>query len=71
MEPNETQKVKALHLHIKNQELKKQKVEPGLPSLSYMMGFVPFATPQIFSRMVVLPALALPMMRIRKWGHRY
>lgn len=29
----------------------------------------PGATPQIFSRIVVLPALALPMMRIRKQGH--
>ena len=36
-----------------------------------MMGFVPCATPQTFSRIVVLPALALPMIRMRKWGHRY
>jgi len=36
-----------------------------------MMGLVPFATPQTFSRIVVLPALALPMTRIRKYGHRY
>ena len=36
-----------------------------------MMGFVPCCTPQAFSRMVVLPALARPMMRIRKWGHLY
>ncbi len=41
------------------------------PFWSYMMGFVPFATPQTFSRMVVLPALALPMMRMRKWRHLY
>jgi hypothetical protein len=41
----------------------------GLPLLSYMMGFVPFATPQIFSRMVVFPALALPITGIRKCGH--
>ena len=31
-----------------------------------MMGLVPCATPQTFSRMVVLPALALPMTRMRK-----
>ena len=31
-----------------------------------MMGLVPCATPQTFSRMVVFPALALPMTRIRK-----
>ena len=44
----------------------------NLPSLScIMMGFVPFATPQTFSRIVVLPALALPMTRMRKWGHLY
>ena len=36
-----------------------------------MMGFVPFATPQTFSRIVVLPALALPMTRMRKWEHLY
>ena len=35
-----------------------------------MIGFVPFATPQTFSRIVVFPALALPITRIRKWGHR-
>ena len=44
----------------------------NLPSSSYMMmGCVPFATPQTFSRMVVLPALALPMTRMRKCGHLY
>ena len=44
----------------------------NLPFLScIMMGFVPFSTPQTFSRMVVLPALALPMTRMRKWGHLY
>ena len=31
-----------------------------------MIGLVPCATPQTFSRMVVFPALALPMTRIRK-----
>jgi hypothetical protein len=31
-----------------------------------MMGLVPCATPQTFSRMVVFPALALPMTRIQK-----
>ena len=36
-----------------------------------MMGFVPFSTPQTFSRIVVLPAFALPMTRMRKWGHLY
>ena len=36
------------------------------PCSSYMMGLVPCATPQTFSRMVVLPALALPMTRMRK-----
>ena len=44
----------------------------NLPFLSCIMtGFVPFSTPQTFSRMVVLPALALPMTRMRKWGHLY
>ena len=43
----------------------------SLPFSSYMIGFVPCCTPQTFSRMVVLPALALPMTRIRKWGHLY
>ena len=42
-----------------------------LPSLSSTMGFVPFDTPQTFSRMVVLPALARPMTRMRKCGHLY
>jgi len=37
-----------------------------IPFLSYMMGFTPSATPQIFRRIVVLPALALPMIRMRK-----
>ena len=36
------------------------------PCSSYMMGLVPCATPQTFSRMVVLPALALPITRMRK-----
>jgi hypothetical protein len=35
------------------------------------MGVVPFATPQTFSRIVVLPALARPMTRMRKYGHLY
>ena len=44
---------------------------PGLtpistPSWSYVIRADPGATPQTFSRIVVLPALALPMMRIRK-----
>jgi hypothetical protein len=43
----------------------------NLPSLSYIIGFVPCCTPHIFSRIVVLPALALPIMRIWKWGHSY
>ncbi len=38
---------------------------------SKMMGLVPWATPQTFSRMVVFPALALPMTRIRKQGHSH
>ena len=46
------------------------KSQTDLPSFPYMIGFVPFATPQTFSRMVVLPALALPMTRMRKCGHR-
>ena len=41
------------------------------PCSSNMMGLVPCATPQTFSRMVVFPALALPMTRMRKWGQRY
>ena len=49
---------------------RKHKTQACLPSLPYMMGFVPFATPQTFSRMVVLPALALPMTRMRKCGHK-
>src|SRR6266550_6960854 len=33
------------------------------------MRAAPFGTPQTFSRIVVLPAFALPMIRIRKQGH--
>ena len=57
----------------KEQNIRKYTVlSSNLPSLSYMMmGCVPFATPQTFSRMVVLPALALPMTRMQKWGHLY
>ncbi len=36
----------------------------SLPLLSYMIGFVPIATPHTFSKMVVLPALALPITKI-------
>ena len=36
-----------------------------------MMGLVPFATPQTFSRIVVFPAFALPITRMRKCGHLY
>jgi hypothetical protein len=36
------------------------------PCSSYITGLVPWSTPQTFSRMVVLPAFALPMIRIRK-----
>ena len=44
----------------------------NLPFLSCIMtGVVPFSTPQTFSRMVDLPALALPITRMRKWGHLY
>ena len=50
---------------------RRYKTQTDLPSLSYMMGFVPFPTWQTFSRMVVFPAWALPMIRIRKCGHRY
>src|SRR6266550_4823001 len=50
---------------------RKNKIQTHLPSLSYMMGCVPFATPQTFSRMVVLPANALPMTRMRNCGHLY
>ena len=35
------------------------------------MGLVPFATPQTFSRIVVFPAFALPITRMRKCGHLY
>ena len=42
-----------------------------IPSLSSIMGVVPFATPQTFSRIVVLPAFARPMTRMRKYGHLY
>ena len=50
---------------------RKHKTWTDLPSLSYMMGSVLFAIPQTFSRMVVFPALALPMTRMRKCGHKY
>ena len=33
--------------------------------------YVPFATPQTFSRIVVFPAFALPITRMRKCGHLY
>ena len=60
-------------LYLKESQFGKQlqKLELGLPSWSYIMGLVPCCTPQTFSRMVVLPALALPMMRMWKWGHLY
>jgi hypothetical protein len=49
---------------------REHRTQTNPPSLSYMIGLVAFATPQTFWRMVVLPALALPMMRMRKCGHR-
>ena len=58
-------------LPARNHSQRMHEIQTDSPSLSYMMDFVPFATPQTFSRMVVLPALALPMTRMRKCGHRY
>jgi len=69
MASNESWTVQADYLQ-KLDSQRKHKIPTDLPSLSYMMDFVPFATPQTFSRMVVLPALALPMTRMRKCGHR-
>ena len=72
MVSNEFQKVPVVHLEgMEYEKVHQIQVSSNLPLLSYMMGCVPFATPQTFSRMVVLPALALPMMRMRKWGHPY
>ena len=64
---------KASLLHLGGTEYEKvHGISSNLPASLYMvMGCVPFATPQTFSRMVVLPALALPMTRIRKCGHLY
>ena len=61
-----------LLVHLTSSEFKYYEIRfhVNLLSWSYtMIGFVPPATPQTFSRIVVLPALALPMTRIRKWGH--
>jgi len=41
----------------------------SFPSASYMMGLASGFTLHTLRRMVVLPAFALPMMRIRNWGH--
>ncbi len=70
MASNESQTVQADYLQETQQSNEAQTHWTDLPSLSYMMGFTPFATPQTFSRTVVLPALALPMTRMRKCGHR-
>ena len=71
MVSNGFHKVPVLHLEGRDYE-KVHGISSNLPFLLYMMmGCVPFATPQTFSRMVVLPALALPMTRMRKWGHLY
>ena len=69
MASNESQTVQPDSLQ-EIQQSRKHKTQTDLPYSLYMMGFVPFATPQTFSRMVVLPALALPMTRMRKCGHR-
>ena len=39
------------------------------PFASYMIGFVPRSTLHTLRRMVVLPAFAFPMTRMRNWGH--
>ena len=66
MVSNESQTAQADYLQETQQskEVQNSESQTELPSLLYMMGFVPFATPQTFSRMVVLPALALPMTRM-------
>jgi hypothetical protein len=63
---NESQNVQADYLQETQQskEVQNPESQTDSPSLLYMMGIVPFATPQTFSRMVVLPALALPMRRM-------
>ena len=70
MVSNDLQSVQADYLQETQQSKEAQNSDHFLPSLPYMIGFISFATPQTFSRMVVLPALALPMMRMRKCGHR-
>ena len=70
MASNESQTVQADYLQETQQSNEAQTHWTDLPSSSYIMGFAPFATPQTFSMMVVLPALALPMTRMRKCGHR-
>ena len=44
-------------------------VEISFPFASYTIGFASGFALHTFRRMVVLPAFALPMMRIRNWGH--
>ena len=41
----------------------------SFPSASYMIGFVSGFALHTLRRMVVLPAFALPIIRIRNWGH--
>jgi len=41
----------------------------SFPSASRMIGFVPRFALHTLRRMVVLPAFALPMTRMRNWGH--
>jgi len=43
----------------------------SFPSASRMIGFAPCFTLHTLRRMVVLPAFALPMTRMRNWGHRW
>ena len=41
----------------------------SFPSASYMIGFASSVALHTLRRMVVLPAFALPMTRMRNWGH--
>ena len=41
----------------------------SFPSASHIIGFVPCFALHTLCNMVVLPALALPMMRMRNWRH--
>ena len=70
MASNVSRKIAVFHLKaIDMKEAFQDEFWLDLPCLSYMTGVVPLATAQTFSRIVVFPALALPITRIRKCGH--